>query len=249
MHSILEHIIQQKQIEVSELKHDANRKSFKQAIAGHTLSFIGEIKRKSPAKGKLSSILNPIALLQAYLKGDISAVSVLTEKHYFDGSLDDLKQVAAYLNPSSTPVLRKDFILDEVQILESVLAGADAILLIVAVLQDKTRDLLRYANTLKIDVIVEVHDRHELNLAIDIGAEIIGINNRNLTTFEEDMNTCLDLVQHIPGHILKIAESSIKTPEDIKKINQAGFDAVLIGEALVTAENPAITLKHMRDAL
>jgi indole-3-glycerol phosphate synthase len=260
MHNMLNKIIAQKHIEVSILKNNAPvlptpcdlEKSFKQAISGEQLSFIGEIKRKSPSKGKLSAILDPIALLQAYLEGEISAVSVLTDQPYFSGSIHDLEDIAAYLNQSNQsniPILRKDFIIDEVQIIESIAAGADAILLIVSVLQDKTRDLLRCAKQLGIDAIVEVHDLDELKFAIDISAEIIGINNRNLDTFEEDINICLHLAQHIPDHILKIAESSIKTPDDIKKINQAGFDAVLIGEALVTAEKPAVILGQMRGAL
>lgn len=249
MHNILNKIIHQKHIEVSNLKNKAKLKSFKHAIGGEKLSFIGEIKRKSPSKGKLSPISDPIVLLDAYLEGGISAVSVLTDQHYFSGSITDLKNIATYLDASCTPILRKDFIIDEIQIIESIVAGANAILLIVSVLQEKTRDLLRCAKAFGIDAIIEVHDIDELQFAVDIGAEIIGINNRNLDTFAEDINICLHLAQYIPDGILKIAESSIKTPDDIQKINQAGFDAVLIGEALVTAENPAVKLSQMRSAL
>lgn len=262
MHNILKEIIRQKRIEVSilknkasddfnfyKLKYNARLKSFKQAIGGEKLSFIGEIKRKSPSKGKLSSILDPVFLLQEYIDGGISAVSILTDQKYFSGSIADLEKIATYLDESCIPILRKDFIIDEVQIIESILAGANAILLIVSVLKEKTRDLLLCAKEFGIDAIVEVHDIDELEFAVDIGAEIIGINNRNLHTFAEDINVCLNLAQHIPHGILKIAESSIKTPDDIKKINEAGFDAVLIGQTLVMAEKPSVKLRQMRDAL
>ncbi len=262
MHDILKEIINQKQIEVStlknqlpdninfdELKHKANLKSFKQAIKGGKLSFIGEIKRKSPSKGVLTSISDPFYLLKEYLEGGISAVSVLTDQHYFSGSIADLENIASHLERSSVPILRKDFIIDEVQIVESILAGANAILLIVSVLKEKTKDLLLYARELGIDVIVEVHDIDELEFAVNIDAKIIGINNRDLHTFAEDINVCLNLAQYIPDSILKIAESSIKTLDDIEKVNEAGFDAVLMGEALVTAEKPSVKLSQMRDVL
>ena len=145
-------------------------------------------------------------------------------------------------------VLRKDFIIDPVQIIESALVGVDAILLIVAVLQEKTLPLLQCAHALGMDAIVEVHSRDELAIALDAGADMIGINNRNLTTFSEDINTCLTLARAIPSGVVKIAESAIKTPCDAKRVADAGFDAMLIGEALVTSPRPDVMLASMRCA-
>ena len=187
--------------------------------------------------------------MQEYIKGGASAISVLTDSVFFNGSLQDLEMVSTLVKPHKTPILRKDFMIDEIQIAQSIQAGADAILLIVSVLKEKTADLLAYAKKHGIDAIVEVHNLQELELAIDIGADIIGINNRDLSTFAEDLNTCLNLAPMIPPGIVTIAESSIKTTDDIEKIKKAGFDAVLIGEALVTASSPSNTLKKLRGVL
>lgn len=265
MHDRLKTIIQQKQLEVAALKAELpeeipekiknfslnthNKKSFKQALSQPGLAFIGEIKRRSPSKGQLASIADPLVLLDQYRQGGISAVSVLTDELFFGGSLDDLQQVATQLNDSNIAVLRKDFIIDECQFIQSLAYGANCILLIVAVLKERTADLLNKAKELGIDAIVEVHDKAELDLAVSIGAEIIGINNRNLHTFAEDINVCIDLVQYIPQGVVSIAESAIRSAEDIKKVNAAGFDAVLIGEALVRSAKPAETLQQMRAVL
>lgn len=260
MHSILKDIVNRKYKEVEDLKNNASNsieqaknicvnKSFRQTIRSGRLSIIGEIKRRSPSKGNIASIPKPLALLKEYIDGGVSAVSVLTDKHYFSGSIEDLTKIADQLKNSKVPVLRKDFIVDEIQIIESVLAGANAVLLITAVLKEKTQELLKYANDLGVDAIVEVHNESEMKYAIQIGAEIIGVNNRDLHTFEENIDVCLNLIKHIPKGILTIAESAIKTPTDIKKINAAGFDAVLIGEALVRSEKPSRLLNSMRKVL
>jgi len=273
MHNMLEEIIAHKHKEVIALKNKGyggaafdlfskeaglirkvtkESNNFKQAVSSGRLSIIGEIKRSSPSAGNLSLILDPLALLKEYLAGGVSAVSVLTDQRFFSGSIADLQAVSDHLNSLEgvrVPVLRKDFIVDKVQILESVVSGANAILLIVSVLKEKTKQLLDYAKSFGIDAIVEVHNKDELNFAIDIGAEIIGINNRDLNTFKVDINRCLELAPCIPKGILKIAESGIKSPADIKKINKAGFDAVLIGEALVRSEEPAALLSQMAGVL
>jgi indole-3-glycerol phosphate synthase len=257
MHDILHHIIQEKyqsidalkevyqDIDLTQIKQSPPRRSFQSAIHRNHLTIIAEIKRRSPSKGKLSNIAKPIELVDQYVKGGAAAISVLTDPLHFSGSIEDLKHVSHHLRNSHVPVLRKDFIVDKIQIIEAISSGAHAILLIVSVLTDKTKELLDYAKSLRIDALVEVHDKKELRFAIDIGATIIGINNRNLHTFEQDINICLQLAPLIPAHITKIAESAIRTTEDIHRIKAAGFHSALIGEALVTSNNPTLTLKAM----
>lgn len=215
-----------------------SQKSFKHALRNSTLSVIAEIKRRSPSNGLLAPIHDPVALVKNYVDGNASAISVLTEEKFFNGNIKDLSQIAAALNNHVTPLLRKDFILDEIQIAESIAAGANAILCIVAALGKKTKTILDAARALKIDVLVEVIDHAELDLAINSGAEIIGINNRNLKTFEVDTERSMQLVRDIPDHIIKVAASGITNPAIARQYYQAGFDAVLIGEALVKSANP-----------
>ena len=198
MHSVLSKIIAQKTREVAALKQTGlytdiasrlnnQEKSFKSALCGDALAIIGEIKRKSPSKGLINPIPDPTLLLQRYVDAGISAVSVLTDEMFFAGSIADLDSIALALNQQAIPILRKDFIIDEIQINQSLAHGANAILLIVAVLQSATETLLAYARQCHLDVIVEVHDANELAYAISIGADIIGINNRDLNTFAEDI--------------------------------------------------------------
>lgn len=237
------------QVDVAELKKRAHAKSFKSAIDQQQLCIIGEIKRRSPSKGDLATLKDPLTTVDQYLTGGVSAISVLTEPSHFAGSMADLQQVVSHLKHCNVPVLRKDFIVDKIQIIESIMAGANAILLIVSVLKDNTERLLNDAKQLGIDAIVEVHNERELQLAIDIGAEIIGINNRDLHTFEQNIEVCLQLAPLVPKHIISIAESAIKTPADIQRIRAAGFNAALIGEALVTSDSPSTTLKKMLGTL
>ena len=253
----LEPIILQKKREVDALKslladkpsHDivqillgekkqSGIKNFKQALRTSTLAVIAEIKRKSPSKGQLAAIQDPTSLAQAYVDGGANALSVLTDEHFFGGTLTDLNRVATLLRDQPNPILRKDFIIDEIQIAEAISVGADAILCIVAVLGARTRSMLDAARTMGIQTLVEVHDRRELDIAIDSGAEIIGINNRDLTTFTIDTEQALRLVELIPQHIIRVAESGIVEPELAQAYYHAGFDAVLIGEALVKAKHP-----------
>lgn len=210
---------------------------FKNALSSSYLAVIAEIKRKSPSKGMIAPISNVTELAQHYISGGASALSILTDKTFFNGSIQDLSQVKNEIS-SPVPIIRKDFIIDEVQIAEAKVAGADAILCIVAALGSKTKKLLEYARSLGLDVLVEIHNENELNIAIDSGADIIGINNRNLNTFIVDTDLSLQLVEKIPNSIIKVAESGITTPAMARKYYQAGFNAVLIGEALVKSEDP-----------
>lgn len=221
------------QVMLGKVRRDSTR-NFKESIKRKP-SVIAEIKRRSPSKGMLAAITNPQELAHNYINGNASALSVLTDKQFFGGSLDDLKNIA---NISSIPILRKDFILDPIQIAESINAGADAILAIVSILNNKTKLIIDSAAQFGIDVIVEVHNKTELDLALSAGATIIGVNNRNLNTFDIDLENSLKLIQQIPNDVIKIAESGIHNPVVARQYYEHGFDAVLIGEALVTSPDP-----------
>jgi indole-3-glycerol phosphate synthase len=209
--------------------------SFKNALKGENISVIAEIKRQSPSKGTLVPFLDPVTLAQQYYSGGASALSILTDKTFFGGELEDLKQVAKV---NALPILRKDFIIDKAQIAEAAVAGASAVLCIVAVLGTKLERFITFAHNLNLDVLVEVHTKEELDIALDSGADIIGINNRNLLTLEVNPLYALELAKDIPIGIIKVAESGLKTPQLVKQYARAGFDAVLIGEALVTSTHP-----------
>lgn len=216
----------------------ARAQQFKQALQAPGLGVIAEIKRKSPSKGELAHIVDPIELAQAYIAGGAAAISILTDEQFFNGHLDDLQSVSVACAAMSTPLLRKDFIIDECQIAQAVYAGADAILAIVAVLGQQIKSILAVAKAMNIDVLVEVHTLAELILAIESGADIIGINNRDLTTLAVDINQSFELINYVPDSLLCVAESGIRNPNLARHYHQAGFDAVLIGEALVTSDSP-----------
>jgi len=244
--------------QIKNSKTNSQRKSLKKALKGDStgqsfsnriskaISIIAEVKRKSPSKGVLSEIADPTLLVNEYLQGGANAISILTDQVFFSGSINDLKMVSNALKQTNTPVLRKDFIIDRSQIIESALIGADAVLLIVAALQQKTAELINSAKEFGLDALVEVHNEQELEIAIESGAEIIGVNNRNLDTFNVDLNLSIELCHRIPDPIVKISESGIHNLEDIRKIKAAGFDAALIGEALVQSNNPALLIEEMR---
>ena len=179
-----------------------------------------------------------------YERHGAAAVSVLTEPTFFDGTLDHLAEVRSVV---TLPILRKDFIIDRYQLLEAVLVGADAVLLIVAALDDTTlRTLHRDAETLGLAVLVEVHDEPELDRALSAGARIIGVNNRNLRTLEVDLDASHRLIGAMPDHVTGVAESGLKSPEDVRTLGSAGYQAFLIGETLMTASDPAGTLRALR---
>jgi indole-3-glycerol phosphate synthase len=269
MNDHLNPIILQKQHEVEELRElisqnknkehqiaqllsgkiqRVSTKNFKRALSCSSLAVIAEIKRRSPSKGELAQISDPVALAKKYVAGGANALSILTDEKFFGGKLQDLRLVAAALSESPTPVLRKDFIIDVIQIAESITAGADAILCIVAVLGPHTKQIVDCARDMGVDVLVEVHNHAELEIALKCNAEIIGINNRNLNTLEVDTQCALQLVSDIPDNIIKVAESGITDPVLAHKYFNAGFNAVLIGEVLVKSANPEMFIRECTHA-
>jgi indole-3-glycerol phosphate synthase len=217
---------------------------FKSALKSSSLAVIAEIKRKSPSKGMIAPISNPIHLAQRYISGGANALSILTDTHFFGGHLDDLVQVAESAN--SIPILRKDFIIDKVQIAQAAVAGASAILCIIAAVGYQAKLLIEFAHAIGLDVLVEIHDHAELNIALACGAEMIGVNNRNLNTLEVDTRTAFNLISSIPDAMIKVAESGIHDPVLARQYYQAGFDAVLIGEALVKSTDPEQFMRECR---
>ena len=200
---------------------------------------IAEIKRASPSRGALAEITDPAALALLYQQGGASAISVLTEGRRFGGSLQDLEMVR---DAVQVPVLRKDFIADPYQVLEARAAGADLVLLIVAALDQPTLDsLFRLVNNLGMTPLVECHSADEVDRALDLGADLIGVNARDLSTFELDKDLFGSLADQIPSGVIRVAESAVKTPEDVAHYRAAGADVVLVGEALVTGD-PVATL-------
>ncbi|HEV2614637.1 MAG TPA: indole-3-glycerol-phosphate synthase [Gammaproteobacteria bacterium] len=221
-----------------------SKKSFKQSLQNNYLSIIAEIKRRSPSKGDLAEIIDPTQLAETYIQSGANAISVLTNTPLFCGSLEDLKKVADH--NTSMSILRKDFITDFAQIDDAIKYGANAVLLIVANLGEKTKVLLEYAKSVNLDALVEVHTEAEVELALNIGSEIIGINNRNLKTFYVDTHRALELKKIIPKDIITVAESGILNSKLARDYYKAGFNAVLIGEALVTSKNPAEFIRACR---
>ena len=243
----LQEILQTKREEIERLRpHRASleqdaraRKSFRRFQSalqrnGDQLAVIAEVKKASPSAGVISHSFNPIGIAEDYELNGASAISVLTDRKFFRGDLEHLTDVRSAV---SLPLLRKDFILDEIQIAESVANGADAILLIVAALdQSGLVDLLKSAAEYKIDALVELHTAEELHRALDAGAKIVGINNRNLATFEVDLGVTEKLCREVPDEIILISESGIKTPNDVARVKGCGVDAILVGEALMRGE-------------
>jgi indole-3-glycerol phosphate synthase len=204
---------------------------------------ITEIKKASPSKGVIRGSFPVGHLANQLAKNGASALSVITDEKFFQGSLANLLEASA---ATDLPCLRKDFILDEFQIVEARAHHADAILLILAALDDPTfRKLLDYAQSLELDVLCEVHDGDELKRALEGGADVIGVNSRDLRTFEVSLHTLLEMVDGIPGHVLKVAESGIDKGQDIRELHAAGYQAFLIGEALMRAEDPGKRLQEL----
>ena len=231
--------------EAAARRHE--RRDFAAAISGKGLSVIAELKQASPSRGLLRRDYRPRELAQGYEAAGAAALSVLTEEDYFRGSLTDLIDAR---DAVGLPVLRKDFILDDYQVYESVGAGADALLLIVAALADKELcSLIGLCELLRIGALVEVHTGEELERALAAGARIVGINNRNLKTLEVDFDTSFRLRAKIPSACLAVSESGIKTAADLHRLSETGFDAVLIGEHLMASEDPGETLAAMLGAV
>lgn len=204
---------------------------------------IAEVKRSSPSKGALAPIDDPAGLAAAYAEGGASAISVLTEQRRFNGTLADLIAVRERL---SIPVLRKDFVVEEYQLLEGRAAGADLALLIVAALDDvQLRDLMAYTLELGMTPLVETHTVEEVERALAVDAEILGVNNRDLKTLRVDRANFATLASHIPAGVIKVAESGVRGPADITEFAVAGADVALVGEALVTGAAPADAVRAM----
>lgn len=246
LNMILEEIVAEKRQEVERKKRSLPAAALKErprqpaldlarALSGDSVKLIAEVKKASPSKGLLCPDFNPVALAVTYARHGAAAISVLTEVNHFQGSLEYL---AAIKQAVSTPVLRKDFIFDEYQVYESAAGGADAILLIAAILsRQQLEELLALSRSLGLGCLVEVHDENEVEKALLGGAEIIGINNRDLNTFAVDIDTTRRLRPLIPEGRIVVSESGINNRDDIRRMKEWGINAVLVGEALVTASN------------
>jgi indole-3-glycerol phosphate synthase len=243
----LEEILRVKRLEVERLRPRAEElrqqarlkkdfRGFRSAVQRRDdqVAVIAEIKKASPSAGLIAENFDPVAMALSYEKAGAEAISVLTDETFFQGNL---KHLIAVREAVSLPVLRKDFVVDEVQLAESAAAGADAILLIVAALS--SQELLHLSETAAkyhLDALVEVHSMEELDRALDVGAEIIGINNRNLGTFEVDLSVTERLSERVPDDVVLVSESGFKTPQDVLRAQRLGIDAILIGEALMRGE-------------
>ncbi len=243
---ILDKIVEHKKKEVKKLKK--KRRSLKESLESDQISLLAEIKKASPSKGLIQPKFNPAAQLQAYEEAGAAGISILTDQKFFQGSNQILQQLREL---TELPILRKEFIIDPIQIYESFFIGADVVLLIAAILSDEQlQKFLALARELKLEAIVEVHSLEELKRVLKTEAEIIGINNRDLNDFSVDLKTTAELTAELErlgqrdSHYL-IAESGIKNREDIDFLKENGVDGVLIGETLMRAESPAAKIKGL----
>jgi len=211
-------------------------RDFEGALRGERVRLIAEFKRRSPSAGDIRENANLTEIVRSYEAAGAAALSILTDRDFFAGSLADLQEGRKV---SSLPILRKDFIVDELQLFESRASGADAILLIVRVLEDaRLRDLLAAARALQLGVLVEAHDEAEAASAVEAGARVVGVNNRDLSTFRTDINTVLRILPGIPPEVVMVAESGIRDAADVERMGAAGIDAVLVGESLLRQPDP-----------
>src|SRR5215475_10169671 len=216
---------------------------FASALRGDAVNIIAEIKRRSPSKGVIRENFNPVNIALNYTNNGAAAISCLTEEDFFDGSLDHLRRVREV---APLPLLRKDFIFDEYQIYEAAHTGADAVLLIAAILDGpRLNDLLKIAYSLGLDALVEIHDRVDVEKALCYDVRMLGVNNRNLRTLETTLQTSFNLAAELPREVTLVSESGIQTREDIDRLRAAGFHAVLIGEELMRAEDEGKALKAL----
>ncbi len=230
----------QETVSLDDLKEKANRRDSAidpmPAYRADGVAVIAEVKRSSPSKGELATIADPAALAVDYQSGGAATISVLTEERRFDGSLDDLRAVRAAV---TVPVLRKDFIVTSYQLWEARACGADLALLIVAALSDhELEGLIERARSIGLTPLVEVHDEEEVQRAVDAGADLIGVNARNLKTLEVDRSTFARLAPRIPDGVVRVAESGVRGPHDVLEYARDGADVVLVGESLVTGKDP-----------
>ncbi len=222
----------------------AGRRSFARALTAAPPAIIAEIKKASPSQGLFVTEFDPISISRSYQRGGAAALSVLTDQRYFQGSLEDLQ---AARGAGSLPVLRKDFTIAEFHVIEAAANGADAILLIAALLDvAELRRFRELAAEFHMDALVEVHNRGEVESAIDSGAAIVGVNNRDLHTFEVRLETALELAPRIPSGAIRVAESGIRSSADVRRLRDAGYDAFLVGEHLMRSGDPAGALWELR---
>ena len=221
----------------------AERRDFRAALQARTPAIIAEIKKASPSKGLLAADFVPARIAAAYRAGGAAALSVLTDEHFFQGSLTDLEEARAAV---TVPVLRKDFTIAPEQIVEAAAHGADCILLIAAILSERElRDFREAAARWKMAALVEVHNRRELDAAVAAGSDIIGVNNRDLATFQVTLDVSLSLAAHMPTGALLVSESGIHSAADIARLRAAGYSAFLVGEHLMRAGDPAAALREL----
>ncbi len=258
MPTILDDIVAAKRQEIARQKREVPPEALEQRIAaqpaplnfsgalwGDRVRLIAEVKKASPSRGLLRADFDPVALATTYAENGAAAVSVLTDAR-FQGTLEHLAAVKSALQPRGVPVLRKDFIFDAYQVHEARAYGADAILLIAAILSpDSLKELLRAAERLWMQCLVEVHDEQELDVAVAAGAEVIGINNRDLHTFKTDLSVTERLAPSIPKGKIIVSESGIFTRDDVRRVGRLGVHAVLVGEALVTAKDVAAKVRDL----
>ena len=253
---ILDQIVKTKRMEVEEsktlyplsavregLKKMAPARNFKKALLDRKCAIIAEVKRKSPSRGTIRNDFDPLEIAAIYEKNGAAAVSVLTDEPFFGGKKESLTKIKGKI---LLPVLRKDFIIDPYQVYETRRLGADAILFIARLLQEELGDYIRLAEALDLISLVEVHSAEDLALALAAGAELIGINNRDLATFETGLETSLKLASLVPRGRIAIAESGIQSRNDIEILLEAGIHAFLIGEALMKADDIAEKLRELR---
>ena len=253
--SVLDNIITQKKKEIETLKKHKPldetvaefnlypKRSFSQAIThSEEISIIAEIKKASPSLGVIRADFEPLKIAKTYEENGASAISVITDKKFFQGDINFLPEVKTAVE---LPILRKDFIIDPYQVYETKLYGADALLLIAAVVSiPQLKNLLNLTHKLGMEALVEVHNEKDLKKALEAGARMVGINNRNLNTLKVDLQTCLCLKEKVPEDKILVAESGIKTREDILSLEKAGFEAALIGTALIQAQDIGKKLKE-----
>ena len=257
--TILDRIVDAKRLDVERRKRDEPQDALEErirtlpvplnlsgALLGDGLRLIAEAKKASPSRGLLRDDYDPAALAQAYAQNGAAAVSVLTEVDHFQGSLEHMVKASEVLRPLGVPLLRKDFIFDPYQVYEARAYGADALLLIVAILDaEHLQALLSTCQSIWVQALVEVHTREEIEIAMKAGAEVIGINNRDLRTFETDIARTEDLASLVPQGKIVVSESGIHTHKDLVRLRRVGVHAVLVGEALVTSEDPGAKVREL----
>ncbi len=219
------------------------RRDFAAALRAKRPAIVSEIKKASPSRGLLAADFRPAELAAKYERGGAAAISVLTDRDFFQGSLDDLRTARA---ACSLPAIRKDFTVSEYHVLEAAAAGADAILLIAAILDEsELRAFRELARAFGMAALVEIHDAPELEIALHSGAEIVGVNNRDLRTFQVSLDTSVLLAPHIPAHVIKVSESGIFTRADVRRLMGEGYDAFLVGEHLIKSGDATRALQEL----